>query len=94
MSGKRHAVRSQVTLAQCQRRGPPLCHWQGDEDGGRDHNPKTDIVVPVVRIVVVAVHAAGVVLIVVPRPAPHHTPRELPGNPTNQTNPVDSLIIT
>jgi hypothetical protein len=34
--------------------------------------PQTPIVVPVVRIVVVPVSAAGVVLIVVPRAAPQH----------------------
>ena len=38
------------------------------------HQPKADVVVTVVRIVVVAVGATGVVLVVVPGPAAQHTP--------------------
>ena len=39
---------------------------------GRTHHTKTDIVVPVVRVVPVAVGAARVVLVVVPGPAAQH----------------------
>ena len=39
---------------------------------GRTHYPKPDVVVPVVRVVVVAVVSARVVLIVVPRTTAQH----------------------
>lgn len=35
----------------------------------QSHNPKTDVVVPVIRVVPVTIGDAGVVLIVVPRTA-------------------------
>ena len=49
-------------------------------DVRRHHHPETDVVVPVVRIVVVAVVRARVVLIVVPG-APAHHPRLVSGAP-------------
>ena len=57
-------------------------------DVGRAHHPKTDIVVPVVRVIVIAIVRAGILWIVVPRaPAQHArlengTPRQLPGPPS------------
>jgi hypothetical protein len=39
---------------------------------GRNHYPKPDVVVAIVRVVPVAHHGASVVLIVVPRAATHH----------------------
>jgi hypothetical protein len=44
------------------------------------HHPETDVVVPIVRMIVVAVLRARVVLIVVPR-APAQHPRLDPGAP-------------
>jgi len=46
--------------------------WRRDKSvGGEHHHPKTDVVVPVVvRVVVVPRSDAGVLMIVVPRPAP------------------------
>jgi len=43
--------------------------WQHDKTVAGPH-PKTDVVVPVVRVIVVADRNAGVVFIVVPRAAP------------------------
>ena len=37
------------------------------------HNPKTDVVVPVVRVVVVTIRTTHVVTVVVERAAPQHT---------------------
>jgi hypothetical protein len=48
---------------------------------GTTHHPKTVVVVTVVRIVVVAVRRAGIVLIIVERPAPQN-PVVITGNPT------------
>jgi hypothetical protein len=72
-------------------RGPalrPNRHWKGAHSNmvqilrcGPAHQPETDIVVTVVRMVVVAIGCARVVLIVVPRTAAHHAPRRLPGRP-------------
>src|SRR3972149_3220222 len=45
---------------------------------GRRHQPEPVVPVPVGRVVVVAVRRAGVIMVVVPRPAPQH-PRLLPG---------------
>ena len=53
-------------------------------DVGRAHHTKTDVVVPVVRVIVMAIVRAGILWIVVPRaPAQHArlengTPRRLP----------------
>jgi hypothetical protein len=44
---------------------------------GSDHHPKTVVVVPVVRIVVVAIRRGGVVLIVIEGTAPQHLPGSL-----------------
>ncbi len=44
---------------------------------GTQHQPKTVVVVPVVRIVVVAIRRSGVVLIVVEGTAPQHLPGSL-----------------
>ncbi len=55
------------------------------------HYPKTVVVVPIVRVVVVAVRGAGPVIIVVPRTAPQ-APRQLPGRLTGSSSPpVDSV---
>ncbi len=40
------------------------------EKSCEDTHPKTDVVVPVIRVVVVAVGNTGVVIVVVPRAAP------------------------
>ena len=46
--------------------------WGIDKDVGHNPNPKTVVVVPVVRIVPVAVGTAGVFAIIVERAAPQH----------------------
>jgi hypothetical protein len=45
------------------------------------HRTKTDIVVTIVRLIVVAKSGARVVLIVVPRPAAQHPPSASQGTP-------------
>jgi len=53
---------------------------EGLKDVGRAHQPKTNVVVTIVRMVVIAKRRARVVMIVVPRPAAQHT-RLDPGTP-------------
>ena len=48
---------------------------------GHATHAKTDVVVPVVGVVVVAVAAARVVLVVVPGPAAHRTAARYQGAP-------------
>ena len=61
--------------------GAPSRPAAGPEEGGGknvgrpQHHPKTDVVVPVVGVIPVAVGAPGVVAIVVPRAATHDLPR-------------------
>lgn len=50
----------------------PDCLYK-EKHGRRHHNTKTDVVVPVVRVVPVAVRAAHVPLIIVERAAAQHT---------------------
>ena len=52
---------------------PCLCHCRNLQDVGRATQPKPDVVVTVVRVVVVAVGRVRVVLIVVPGTAAKHT---------------------
>ena len=50
---------------------PNLRRSRRGQDVGPTQQTKTDVVVAVVRVVVVAVGAAGIVLVVVPGPATH-----------------------
>ncbi len=50
---------------------------------GSQNHPKTVVVVPVVRIVVVAIRRGGVILIVIEGTAPQH----LPGSLTDRSQP-------
>ncbi|SET52475.1 hypothetical protein SAMN05216326_13310 [Nitrosomonas marina] len=58
---------------------------EADVDVGQTQHPKTDIVVTVVRMVVVAVRRAHVVRIIVPGTAAQHTIL-VSGNPTKRQN--------
>jgi len=44
------------------------------------HNPKTDLVVPVARIVVVAISRTAILRVVVPRTTPQHTGLPIPSS--------------
>ena len=58
--------------------------WRAKVDVGTTHYPKTDVVVPVVRVIVVAVAGARVVFLIVPRAA---TQRPRPGFRTPHRSP-------
>jgi hypothetical protein len=91
----------------CQRRSEPWtfmirsCHLRESNSSGITKHEstgatKTDVVVPFVRVVPVAVSTAGVILVVVPRAAPEHLrlhPFERPRcqaiDFANDTNPRD-----
>jgi hypothetical protein len=64
------------------------------KDVRQTHHTKPDVVIPVVRVVLVAVGRARVVLIVVPGPAAQHTGIRSTGGPTGVPTGTDEDIPT